>query len=154
MNHHINHLEDDLIINDYDFLNLWEISFLTSPLFNHCLEYCGNYQYIIFPSKLKDERKMRTFWFLGCLLFSLFIEKVAIYSSAFIPIAIYSLAIYLRRHLFRRHLFLAIYYGAIYFSLFNGSAFFHRWHLFLFCSLDSLFSLAFCLKKINGCCRW
>ena len=65
---------------------------------------------------------MRTFWILGCLLFSLFIEKVAIYSSAFIPIAIYSLAIYLRRHLFRRHLFLAIYYGAIYFSLFNGSA--------------------------------
>ena len=51
-----------------------------------------------------------------------FIEKVAIYSSAFIPIAIYSfaiysLAIYLRRHLFRRHLYLAIYS-----SLFNGSS--------------------------------
>ena len=54
--------------------------------------------------------------------FSLFIQKVAIYSSAFIPIAIYSLAIYSRRHLFRRHLFLAIYSGAIHSSLFNGSS--------------------------------
>ena len=54
--------------------------------------------------------------------FSFFIEKVAIYSSAFIPIAIYSLAIYSRRHLFRHHLFLAVYSGDIYSSLFNGSA--------------------------------
>ena len=38
-------------------------------------------------------------------VFFLFIEKVAIYSSAFIPIAIYFVVIYSPRHLFRRHLF-------------------------------------------------